>query len=64
MHDIIPHRTIDMYQEITPDGYCIAMLFLFLLSKEIDGFRILHVHPASAAREPWELMTNLTRLFV
>jgi hypothetical protein len=49
MHDIIPHRTIDMYQEITPDSYSIAMLFLFLLNKEIDGFRILHVHAASAA---------------
>jgi hypothetical protein len=55
-----------MYREIAPDGYSIAMLFLFLflLSKEIDGFGILHVHPISAARKPWESMTNLTRLFV
>jgi len=64
MHDIIPHRTIDMYREMMPDGYSIAMLFLFLLSKEIDGFEILHVHPVIAAQNPWESMTNLARFFV
>jgi hypothetical protein len=57
MHDI-SHTTFDTYREVAPDDYSIAMLFLLLLlSSEIGGFRILHVHPISTVRKPWESTT-------
>jgi hypothetical protein len=56
MHGIISHTTFDTYQEVAPDDYSVAMLFL-LLSSEIGGFGILHVHPISTVQKPWELTT-------
>ena len=64
MHDIIPHRTVDVYQEVAPDGCSVAMLFILLLSSKIDGIGILHVHLVSAVRKPLESTKKLTRLFV
>jgi hypothetical protein len=57
MHDIISHMTFDTYQEFAPDDYSVAILFLLLLSSEIGRIRILHVHPISTIRKPWESTT-------
>jgi hypothetical protein len=43
MHDIIPHTTFDAYQRVARDGYCVAILFLVLLTFPINGSFTLDV---------------------